>query len=119
LIKSSEEYRKGHEEYLDTYMSDSTVTRGLGGKASHEWLSAHEDDYNLVRFSKELSGKHILLIGGWEDNSAVVEEHTIPFYRALKRNDAQHVKVEIYHADHSFKNDRDRLYQCVLDWINK
>jgi pimeloyl-ACP methyl ester carboxylesterase len=36
MIEQNEEYRKFHEAFLDEYMSDSTVTRGLGGRTTHE-----------------------------------------------------------------------------------
>jgi len=117
LIESSAEYRKGHQDYLDNYMSDSTIARGLGGKASHEWLFKHKDDFNLVNYSKKLSNKKILLIGGWKDNLAIVEDHTIPIYRALQKNKAKNIKIEIYDTDHSFGNIREQLYQCILGWI--
>lgn len=117
LIASSTDYRKGHQDFLDKYMSDSTIARGLGGKGSHEWLFKHKENYNLVKRAKELANKKILLIGGWKDNLAIVEDHTIPFYRALQNNKAKNIKIEIYDTDHSFGNVREQLYQSVLNWI--
>ena len=119
LLETNEDFRKGHRVYLDKIMSDSTVVRSLGGKATHDWLFAHKDDYDLVKYSEELSNKKILLIGGWNDKKTAVENHTIPFYRALQKHNAKNLKIEIYDTDHSFRNVSEQLYQVVLDWIRK
>lgn len=119
MIEESNAFRKRHQEFLDKYMSDSTIARGSGGKALHKWIIAHKDEYNLVKHAEELSNKQVLLIGGWNDNAAPIEDHTIPFYRALQKNDAQNVKIEVYQTDHAFRNIREQSYQCVLDYIRK
>ena len=116
-IENSEEYRKGHQAYLDKYMADSTVARGLGGKSSHEWLIAHKDDYNLVNHAEDLSNKKILLIAGWKDNLAVIEDQTIPFYRALQKAGAENIKIAAFDTGHSFSNIDNELYHEILGWV--
>jgi pimeloyl-ACP methyl ester carboxylesterase len=117
FIENNEDYRKGHQAYLDKYMADSTVARGLGGKASHQWLIAHKNDYNLVNHAQNLSNKKILLIAGWKDNLAVIEDHTIPFYRALQETGAENIKIAAFDTSHSFRNIDDKLYSEILEWV--
>ena len=116
-IENDEEFRIIHQATLGKVMSDSIVVRSIGGKATHEYLIAHKDDFSLVKHSKELARKRILLIGGWNDHLVAIEDHTIPFYRALQKNNSQNVKIQIYDTDHYFTDFRERLYQDVLMWI--
>jgi dienelactone hydrolase len=117
LIEESQEYRKSHQAFLDECMADSTVARGLGGKASHEWLLRHRDDYNLVGHSKELASKAILLIGGWQDQAIPIEDHILPLYRALQKHSAKSLKIEVFDSDHSFNDVRNELAELIIAWI--
>jgi dienelactone hydrolase len=119
LIKESEEFRKSHQAFLDECMADSTVARGLGGKASHKWLLRHKDDYDLIRHSKELASKAILLIGGWQDQAIPIEDHILPLYRALQKHGAKNLKIVVFDSDHSFENVRDELAELIITWIKK
>jgi hypothetical protein len=119
IIENNEDFRIIHQAGLDKIMSDSIVVRSIGGKATHAYLIAHKDDFSLVKHSKELAHKYILLLGGWKDMLTVIEDHTIPFYRALQKNNAQNVKIQIYDTDHYFTDFREQLCQDVLDWIMK
>jgi pimeloyl-ACP methyl ester carboxylesterase len=119
MIEKSDDFRKRHQAVLDNVMADTTVIRSIGGKATHEYLIAHKDDFSLVKHSKELAGKRILLIGGWNDHLTEIEDHTIPFYRALQKKNAQNVKILVYETDHFFTDFRKQLYQDVLDWIRE
>jgi len=118
MIESSDEFRKVHQAYLDRFMSDSTISRGYGGKASHDWLIKHKTEYSLVRYSKEIAKKSVFLIGGWQDRSIQLEEHILPLYRALQKNNATKLKIHVFDTDHSFKNVRDQLGDLIVNWIN-
>jgi pimeloyl-ACP methyl ester carboxylesterase len=119
MIENNEDFRKIHQATLDKIMSDSSVVRSIGGKATHEYLIAYKDDLSLVKHSKEFVNKQILLLGGWRDNLTAIEDHTIPFYRALQKNTAQNIKIQIYDTDHYFTDFQEQLFQDVLDWIRK
>jgi len=119
LIEESEEYRKSHQAFLDECMADSTVARGLGGKASHKWLLRHRDDYDLVRHSKELASKAILLIGGWQDQAIPIEDHILPLYRALQKHGAKNLKIVAFDSNHLFENVKDELAELIITWIKK
>jgi len=135
MIEQNEEFRKLHEAYLDECMSDSTVIRGIGGRGTHEWLLKddysllgrgthewllkHGDDYSLVRHAKELAVKDILLIGGWQDQMATIEDHILPLYRALQRNGAESVRIKVFDTDHEFENVREEITNLIVSWIKK
>jgi pimeloyl-ACP methyl ester carboxylesterase len=119
MIERSDDYRKKHLATLDEVMADTNVIRSIGGKATHEYLIAHKDYFSLVKHSKELASKQILFLGGWNDHLTEIEDHTIPFYRALQKNNAQNVKIMVYDTDHFFTDFREQLYQDVLKWIRE
>jgi pimeloyl-ACP methyl ester carboxylesterase len=117
MIEGSNEFRKVHQAYLDRFMSDSTISRGYGGRASHEWLIKHKTEYSLLRYSKEIAQKSVFLIGGWQDKAIQLEEHILPLYRALQRNKASKLKIHVFDTDHSFKNVREQLGDLIISWI--
>ncbi len=117
MIENNEDYRKVHQAVLDEVMSDSAAIRSIGGKATHEYLIAHKDDFSLVKHSNELAKKQILLIGGWKDNLASLEDHILPFYRALQKNNAEKIKIQMYDTNHYFTDFREQLYLDILEWI--
>jgi uncharacterized protein len=119
LLKSNFKFRKAHQAYLDKVMSDSSVIRSFGGKATHEWPFANKDEYDLIKYAEKLSGKQIMLIGGWKDYAAKLEDHTIPLYRALQKNNAENVKIIVYDTDHTFRNVLEKLYRDIINWIKK
>jgi fermentation-respiration switch protein FrsA (DUF1100 family) len=61
----------------------------------------------------------ILFLSGWNDHLTEIEDHTIPFYRALQKNNAQNVKILVYDTDHFFTDFREQPYQDVLKWIRE
>jgi alpha/beta superfamily hydrolase len=119
ILEENEDFRKKHQAYLDKIMSNSSLMRSLGGRASHEWIMEHKQNYDLKKHAVELSGKKILLVGGWMDMKAPVEIHLIPLYRAMQKNNSGNVKINIYDTDHSFKNVGEQLYRDIIAWIGK
>lgn len=117
MIENSADFRKFHQAYLDRFMSDSTISRGYGGKVSHDLLLKHQDEYSLVRYSEFIAQKSVFLIGGWQDQSIQLEKHILPLYRALQRNDAKNLKIHVFDTDHSFKNVRDELSDLLINWV--
>ena len=117
MIEQDDEFRKNHQAFLDRFMSDSTISRGLGGKASHEWLLKYKNDYNLLIHSKELSQKSILFLGGWRDKAILLEDHILPLYRSLQEYNSSTIKIEVFDSDHSFKNVREEIADLIVSWI--
>ncbi len=91
--------------------------RGLV-EALRYWIK-NPDMGDLRKLAPRFKGKKLLLIGGWDDPGPVVENHLVPFYRALKKAGVEDVKIIMYHADHSFKTVRKQLADDILEWILK
>jgi dipeptidyl aminopeptidase/acylaminoacyl peptidase len=77
------------------------------------------DMHDLRKFAPNFKGKKVLLIGGWEDLGATIENHLLPFYRALKKAEIEDVKFIVYHANHSFRNVWKQLADDILKWISE
>ncbi|UCG92482.1 MAG: alpha/beta fold hydrolase [candidate division WOR-3 bacterium] len=88
----------------------------------HKGLQELIDNVNLydLRLSApKLADREILLIGGWDDVNIMIENHLLPLYRVLKKEDALNVEFIAYHTDHSFRNVRDKLAEDIIEWIIK
>ena len=119
MIEENPDFRKTHQQFLDKCMSDSTVCRGYGGKITHERFLKYKDDFNLKKFAEKLSEKNILLLGGWLDHTITIEDHILPLYRALQKQEAMNLEIYIFNTDHSFKNVRDELRLKIISWLKK
>jgi pimeloyl-ACP methyl ester carboxylesterase len=117
MIEKNPDFRKSHQEFLDECMADPTVSRGMGGKASHEWLLEQKDEYDLQKFADTLAKKDILLLGGWRDDTIMVEDHILPLYRSLQKNGAESLKIHIFDTDHSFDNVKTELFSKIITWL--
>jgi len=63
------------------------------------------------------------LIGGWDDVNVTIENHLLPLYRALKKENSQNVEFIAYQTDHSFLNVGEKLAEDIaediIEWIIK
>jgi surfactin synthase thioesterase subunit len=82
-------------------------------------MLADVDKYDLVKHAQALSCKEILMIGGWRDQEADLENHILPLFRALQRHGAKQVQIEILDADHSFTNERSQLADRIVSWLKR
>jgi len=117
LIENSEKYRIAHQNYLDEAMADSSVCRGIGGRESHLWLLEHRDEFDLVKKAEQISKKKILIIGGWKDTEATLEDHILPVFRVLRRYSPENTSIKVYDTGHSFEGYRERLADDIVDWL--
>jgi pimeloyl-ACP methyl ester carboxylesterase len=74
--------------------------------------------FDLINCVPLLAPKNILLIGGWDDLNASIENIVIPLYRALINENAKNVEITAVKDSHSFKNAREELAQIIIDWLN-
>ena len=119
LIKNDENFRKYFEESMDERRLNSEMVRSQSGKAMAEELLSVMDQLDFVKHAKELAQKDILLIGGWLDKQSILENHILPFYRALQENKAKNIEIEVFNDNHSFKNVREALTNKIIFWIKK
>ncbi len=84
------------------------------------WINDFLKDYeklDLLVHTDSLIDKDILLIGGWDDQNVLIEEHQIPLYRKLMVQGASRIKLLVFGTDHTFKGVRNTLAQEILDWV--
>jgi dienelactone hydrolase len=113
-------YKKSHQGYLDWAISDSTISRGLGGKKTHELFSEILiEEFNLKDYCNQFARKDILLIGGWFDNVIKVEDHLIPLYRCLQESGIKRMNINVFETDHSFESVNNILKEFILEWIEE
>jgi pimeloyl-ACP methyl ester carboxylesterase len=73
--------------------------------------------YDLVLNAPKIADRDILLVTGWNDYLTTTEGHHIPFYRALKKAGASHVKFVAFQTNHGFKNVQNEMTTEVIQWI--
>lgn len=89
------------------------------GHVALQEIIDNENLYDLRLSAPKLADREILLIGGWDDVNITIENHLLPLYRALRKENAQNVEFIAYHTDHSFVNVRDKLAEDIIEWIIK
>ncbi len=82
-------------------------------------LVAYQDALDHEKLASLLHDRHILLIGGWEDDITPMEAHTIPFYRALVNGGAANVRIEAVQDDHEFSRSKAQIVQFILNWLRE
>ncbi len=73
--------------------------------------------YFLRKSTRKLAEKDILIICGWDDPLATVDQYILPLYRALKKDNAQNVSIAAFQDNHFFKNSRPNVAQTIINWI--
>lgn len=74
--------------------------------------------YFLRKSAAKLINKDILIICGWDDAQATVDQYILPFYRALKNANAKKVSILAFQDTHYFRNTRPEVAQAIIKWIN-
>ncbi len=98
-------------------------TRAPGGPARYDEESTFKElmDYHIIYGLREnaahLADRSILVIGGWDDEGASIDNYQLPFYRSLKKAGASDVTFLVYHTDHTFANVRQQLAADIASWI--
>jgi len=86
-------------------------------EADLQELANHQNVYGLRENAGRLADRSILLIGGWEDNQATVEDILLPLYRSLKTAGASDVTFLTYHDNHGFGKVRQQLASDIQQWL--
>jgi dipeptidyl aminopeptidase/acylaminoacyl peptidase len=75
--------------------------------------------YFLRRSAAKLIDKDILIIGGWDDAQATVDNYILPVYRALNKANAKNVSIIAFQDNHYFRNTRTEVALAIAKWIKK
>jgi alpha/beta superfamily hydrolase len=73
--------------------------------------------YFLRKCAQQLALKDVLIICGWDDTMATVDQYILPLYRALKKEKAQNIQITAFQEGHFFSKSRAELVQTILKWI--
>jgi pimeloyl-ACP methyl ester carboxylesterase len=73
--------------------------------------------YFLIRSAAKLADKDILIICGWDDTYASMENIILPVYRALKKADSKNISIIAFQDTHYFRNNRPEVAQAIIKWI--
>ena len=73
--------------------------------------------YFLRKSAPKLVKKDILIVGGWDDPQATVDQFILPLYRALKKEKAQNVQITAFQDNHFFSKSRAELAMVIIKWI--
>ena len=111
-----ESYRKMFIQMLkETEYPNGPIKTNIDSLTNY-WL-ANLDKYDQVMHADSIKNRDILLLGGFDDNDVLLEEHILPLYRKLKELKANHVAIRVFNSDHSFKNVREELADTIFTWI--
>lgn len=108
-------------EMLDALFAEMEAPKGpvRGGVEALRDLVKNPDRHDLRKLAPHFKGRKLLIISGWDDPRATVDDHSLPFYRALKKAGVEDVRFIAYHTDHSFKNVRKQMIDDILNWISE
>jgi dipeptidyl aminopeptidase/acylaminoacyl peptidase len=73
--------------------------------------------YFLRKSAPRLADKDILIVGGWDDPQATVDQYILPLYRAIKKEKAQNVQIIAFQDNHFFGKSRPELAAAIVKWI--
>lgn len=80
-------------------------------------MESLEPYLDLRKAAPMLAPKEILLIAGWNDSAANIDNHILPLYRALQNENAESVEIIGFQDDHSFRNSRNEVTKTIIEWI--
>ncbi len=81
------------------------------------YMRERGQDLNSTRRAGELAGKPVLVVGGWRDPAANLEEYVLPVVRALRGGGNGRVTPVTLDDDHTFRATRTELQRVVVDWL--
>ena len=113
-----------NEQFANVIRQELLAARAPNGPARFEDLEAdlqelgdHQNVYGSRENAAKLADRSILLIGGWEDVGATIDQYLLPLYRALKSAGAEDVTFLVYHDDHGFGTVRAQMASDIRDWL--
>jgi dienelactone hydrolase len=113
------------QQWFDTWIEDLAAPKGpvriADGFSIKAIIDMGINNYMPILDLKEstplLVNKHLLLIGGWDDTRCSLEDHLLPLYRALIKENAKKVRITAVQDNHSFQNSASELTQIIIDWL--
>jgi alpha/beta superfamily hydrolase len=92
-------------------------TGAMPDEVTEDGIIRLDSAYFLRKSTRKLAEKEILIICGWDDPLATVDQYILPLYRALKKDNAQNVSISAFQDNHFFRNSRQDVAQTIIKWI--
>ena len=109
------------DEYFETLKTPNGPVRfdklGLPAEVSEIGIENIDPALDLRIAAPMLGSKNILLIGGWDDVNVTIENHILPLYRTLQKENVEKVQLVAFQDNHAFKKVRFELTDVIINWI--
>ncbi len=115
-IESDSLYRKNHLNALKA--GSQFINSKMSPEKTHQWMIEHKSYLDLLNTVDVLSNRKVLMLGGWNDSLAPVEENLFPVYRALQKRSAE-CRLILYESGHTLKNVLPGMYSDISDWLKR
>jgi dipeptidyl aminopeptidase/acylaminoacyl peptidase len=122
-----EEYLRNAEfkKMVDATMEKLTTSSGqirldkeaLPDEIIREGIIKLDSAYFLRKSASRLAQKDLLIVGGWDDPQATVDQYILPLYRALKKKKTQNLQITVFQDNHYFSKSRAELAIIIINWI--
>ena len=83
---------------------DGGRENGIGGRESIAQMLALADEYDQLNHIQAIASKPALLVGGWQDRDAPLEDNLLPLVRALQEKGAQRFTPLVLEDQHNFRS---------------
>jgi dienelactone hydrolase len=115
------EFKKTVDINLEKMAGQKEIVRLASGALPKEIAEAGleklDPGYFLRKSAQSLINKDILIICGWDDPQATVDQYILPLYRALKNEKTEKVEIIAFQDSHSFSKSRQELATVVKKWV--
>ena len=78
---------------------------------------ANKSIFDIDKYASVLSKRNLLVIGAWQDDLATIEQHMLPFVRALQRSKAENLTPILINDTHRLPNNRMEFFQIITTWL--
>lgn len=92
----------------------------LKGKHFDELLKesiSNKSIFDIDKYAPILSNRNLLVIGARQDDLATIEQHMLPFVRALQRSKAENLTPVLINDIHTLRNKRMEFLQIITTWL--
>ena len=91
--------------------------RGTSPEKLMQEAVLNAESWNVLKYTRTLCDRSLLLIGGSRDEIAPIEIHHQPLVQALQNENARDLCDIVLDADHSFSDKRITLTRKILSWL--
>jgi pimeloyl-ACP methyl ester carboxylesterase len=91
--------------------------RGTDFNSVLKEVIAKKEKFDIIKHASRIADRKIVIIGGWQDKKSNLEDHILPFYRALTKAGAKNISPFILDDNHDFKRERFSIQNIISTWL--